>query len=226
MKVTIWLFYLLFFFSCSGFAQITKPFILTYIDYPYAKGYTDFFEEIYTELGFAVKVISTPSRRGLILVNEESADADVLRIGSVAKDYPNLIVVQPEISLMHLTLLCAIDKPCSKELLADKHITVMIANNAADFLEPGEFKARAAPINSFVSIHDMLKANRFDYALFLLDDLMERKFSDYFQFVRLTKIPVNHVIHKKHHALLPKIEEKIRIKLPEFNRKRAMESAL
>ena len=92
----------------------------------------------------------------------------------------------------------------------------MIPDLALSLLETDEFKARRANTDSYANIPKMLKANRYNYGLFVLDDLMEAKFSSDFQIVKIRRFSINHVIHKKHIDLLPQLEEKIRIKLPEF----------
>ena len=139
---------------------------MTHIEYPYIEDYIELFVEIYNEMGFETTLIPTPSTRGLLLLDEGTVDADVLRLSYTAKNY------------------------------------------------------------SLPNIPDMLKANRYKYALFLLDDLMERQFKTDFQSVKIKSMAIYHVVHKKHIALIPQIEEKIRTKLPEFLRKRGMRTIL
>lgn len=204
------------FFSSNLHAQTPKHFSITYFDYPYIKGYTELFDEIYTELGFTVTLIATPSLRGLILVNQGSADADVARIGAIAKNYDNLIVVQPELTRGYLTLICARDVPCSKEILVDSRIPIMTANQVTDLLGSDEFKALKVNISSLLSVPELLKAKRYEYAILLLDHMMEKRFSNDFQLVKIKEMSVSHIINKKYQHLLPQIEDKLREKLPDF----------
>ena len=66
----------------------------------------------------------------------------------------------------------------------------------------------------------MLKAERYFYAIYVVDEVIKKHFYQDFQIVEIKKISISHVIHKKHIALLPQIQDKIRNKLPDFNRKR------
>ena len=199
---------------------------MTHIEYPYIEDYIELFVEIYNEMGFETTLIPTPSTRGLLLLDEGTVDADVLRLGYTAKNYSNVIVVKPELNYANLTLLCIKNVPCNKGVLTNTRITVLAPDNAISLLAEHEFKARQANTHSLPNIPDMLKANRYKYALFLLDDLMERQFKTDFQSVKIKSMAIYHVVHKKHIALIPQIEEKIRTKLPEFLRKRGMRTIL
>ena len=192
--------------------------------YPELEDYTDLFVDIYTELGFNVSLIPAPSVRGLILLNDGVVDADAVRLNYVAKEYPNVIVVQPELNQVDLTLLCVKGVPCTREILADENISVMAIDSAISLLKPGEFKAHQANSGAISNVPKMLKAHRYLYALFALDEAMKKQFITDFQLVKLRSMSLNHVIHKKHLDLLPQIEKKLRDKLPEFRLARAKQT--
>lgn len=213
-------------FSGNNLAQANKSFSITHIVYPEIEDYTDLFVDIYTELGFTVSIIPTPSVRGLILLNNGVVDADVVRLSYVAKKYPNVIIVKPELNRTDLTLLCVKSVPCTKDIIADENISIMAVDNTLSLLEPGEFKAHQVNNDAVSNVPEMLKAKRYLYALFVLDDKMKKHFAREFQLVKLKSMSVNHIIHKKHIALLPQIEDKIRTKLPEFRRTRAIKTNL
>tara|TARA_R110000751_G_scaffold91266_2_gene178794 strand:- start:20986 stop:21594 length:609 start_codon:yes stop_codon:yes gene_type:complete len=194
---------------------------MTHIEYPYIEDYTALFEEIYIELGFELTIIPTPSIRGLILLDKGKVDADVIRIANTAKNYPNLIIVQPPLYNAALTLFCVKEVPCNKEVLTNNHTTIIAADNTISLLDPTEFKARQANFQLGTNIPEMLKAHRHNYALLVLDNLMESQFNSDFQMFKIKSIPVNHVIHKKHLALLEQLQQKIHTKLPQVLHKRA-----
>lgn len=226
MKVSVLMFCLITFYPIKGISQQVKPFIISYIVYLNVEDYNEFFIDIYTELGFEVVMIPTPSIRGLILLNDGKVDADVVRIGNQAKKYANVIIAQPELDYANITLLCVKNKPCTREILGNEEITILTSERIISFLDKGEFKAQQASSELFSTVPSMLKANRYDYALYLMDDLLSQQLTNDFQSVKIKSMAINHVIHKKHIALLGKIEEKIRAKLPEFKRKRALHSIL
>jgi hypothetical protein len=93
MKIWLLIIFLSTFYSFISSAQARKLFLLTHIVYPDLEDYTEFFIDIYTELGFKVGLIPTPSLRGLILLDDGVVDADVLRLNVVAEEYSNVIVV-------------------------------------------------------------------------------------------------------------------------------------
>ena len=226
MKIGVVVFCIIYCCSFAAYSQNIKPFSITYVRYPSIEDYAAMFDEIYTELGFKVTLIPTPSLRGLHLLNNGEVDADVLRISYEAKKRPNIIIVQPELGNTDLTLLCVKHIPCSRDTLGNKKITILASKRIISLLDEGEFTAQQANSEVFTTIPHMLKANRYQYALFLMDDLLNSKFSKDFQLVKIKSISINHLIHSKHLALLPKIQEKLRAKLPEFKRNRALKALL
>ena len=220
MKTCILIIFLSTFYSFISSAQARKPFLLTHIVYPDLEDYTELFVGIYKELGFKVELIPTPSLRGLILLNDGVVDADVLRLNVTAEEYPNVIVVKPELNRVSLSLICTKGIPCNRGVLADKKISVLANSRMLGLLDPGEFKSIQVDNELFSSVISMLKADRYFYAIYVVDEVINKHFDQDFQIVEIKKISISHVIHKKHIALLPQIQEKIRNKLPEFNRKR------
>jgi hypothetical protein len=220
MKTWMLIIYLLTSCSFVSFAQAPKPFLLTHIVYPDTDDYSELFVEIYTELGFKVELIPTPSIRGLILLNNDVVDADVLRLSPIAKTYPNVIVVQPELQSASLSLICSKGVPCNRSILTNEKISILANSRMLALIEHGEFKSVHVENELFSSVLDMLKANRYNYAIYVIDDVIEKHFDQDLQIAELKKISINHVIHKKHIGLLPQIQEKIRSKLPELTRRR------
>jgi hypothetical protein len=220
MKTWMLIIYLLTSCSFVSVAQAPKPFLLTHIVYPDTDVYSALFVDIYTELGFKVELIPTPSIRGLILLNNDVVDADVLRLSPIAKTYPNVIVVQPELQSASLSLICSKGVPCNQSILTNKKISILANSRMLALIEHGEFKSVHVENELFSSVLDMLKANRYNYAIYVIDDVIEKHFDQDLQIVELKKIAINHVIHKKHIGLLPQIQEKIRSKLPELTRRR------
>ena len=220
MKIWSLIISLLIFYPFISSAEVPKSFSLTYIVYPDLEDYTDLFVEIYTELDFEVELIPTPSLRGLILLNNGDVDADVLRLNIIAKDYPNVIVVQPELERVSLSLICVKGVRCNRSLFANKNISILANDRMLALIKPGEFKAIQIGNELFSSVLNMLKAKRYNYAIYVVDEMIKKHFEQDFQIVELKKLSINHVINKKHIGLLPQIQNKIRSKLPELNRKR------
>ena len=224
MKTWMFIIYLLTTFSFVSFARAPKPFLLTQIVYPDTDDYSKLFIEIYTELGFQVELIPTPSLRGLILLNNDVVDADVLRLSLIATTYPNVIVVQPELQSASLSLICSKGVPCNQSILTNEKISILANSRMLALIDHGEFKSVHVENELFSSVLNMLKADRYNYAIYVIDDVIEKHFDQDFQIIELKKVSINHVIHKKHIGLLPQIQEKIRSKLPELVRRRLKKS--
>lgn len=220
MKTYIFITFLLIFIPFLSFAQAPKPFLLTHIVYPDLEDYTALFVNIYTELGFKVELIPTPSLRGLILLNDGAVDADVLRLNIIAEEYPNVIVLYPELKQVSLSLICAKGIPCNSDILMNKNISVLANSRMLELLDPGEFESIQIDNELFSSVINMLKVGRYFYAIYVVDEVIKKHFEQDFQIIDIKKISISHVIHKKHIDLLPQIREKIRTKLPKFNRER------
>ena len=193
--------------------------------YPDLKDYTELFVEIYTELGFKVDLIPTPSLRGLILLNDGVVDADVLRLDVIAQEYINVIVVKPELKRVSLSLICIKGVPCNRGVFADKNISILTNDRMLALIKHGEFKSIQIGNESFSRVINMLKAKRYYYAIYVVDEAIKKHFEKYFQIIELKKLSINHVIHKKHIDLLPQIQEKLRSKLPKLNLKRLENTA-
>jgi hypothetical protein len=220
MKIYIFIIFLLIFIPFVSSAHAPKPFLLTHIVYPDLEDYTELFVNIYTELGFKVELIPTPSLRGLILLNDGAVDADVLRLNVIAEEYPNVIVLYPELKRVSLSLICAKGIPCNSDVLMNKNISVLANSRMLELLDPGEFESIQIDNELFSSVINMLKVGRYFYAIYVVDEVIKKHFEQDFQIIDIKKISISHVIHKKHVNLLPQIQEKIRNKLPKFNRER------
>jgi hypothetical protein len=214
MKTWMFIICLLTTFSSVSFAQSPRPFLLNQIVYPSIDDYSKLFIEIYTELGFQVELIPTPSLRGLILLNNNVFDADVLRLNLIAKTYPNVIVVQPALQIASLSLICTKAVLCNRSILTNKKISILANSRMLALIKHGEFKSVHVENELFSSVLNMLKADRYNYAIYVIDDVIEKHFDQDFQIIELRKVYINHVIHKKHIDLLPQIQQKIRSKLP------------
>jgi hypothetical protein len=220
MKIYIFISFLLIFIPFVSSAHAPKPFLLTHIVYPDLEDYTELFVNIYTELGFKVELIPTPSLRGLILLNDGAVDADVLRLNVIAEEYPNVIVLYPELKRVSLSLICAKGIPCNSDVLMNKNISVLANSRMLELFDPGEFESIQIDNELFSSVINMLKVGRYFYAIYVVDEVIKKHFEQDFQIIDIKKISISHVIHKKHVNLLPQIQEKIRNKLPKFNRER------
>jgi hypothetical protein len=207
----------LFTLSASVISQSAddKKMTISYVVYPQVEGYVALIKEIYTELGFKVTLLATPSTRGLILLNEGAVDADVVRVKRTVQHYPNAILVEPALKIGKLVLLCRKDVICGASVLHSKNEVLLSSDAVAPYLAELKVTARIVKPQGTANVIDMLKAKRADYAFFIIDGQID--FTQDFHIVDIKEISVFHVIHKKHLDLLPLIQQKIIEKSPEFN---------
>jgi hypothetical protein len=192
-----------------------KKMTISYVVYPQVEGYVALIKDVYTELGFKVTLLSTPSTRGLILLNAGEVDADVVRVRRTVEQYPNAVLVEPALKVGKLVLLCRKDVICETSVLHSKNEVLLSSDAVTPYLAKLKVSARIVKPQGNVNVVDMLKAQRADYAFFLIDGQID--FTPDFNMVDIQEISVFHVIHKKHAAMLPLIQQKIIEKLPEFN---------
>jgi hypothetical protein len=208
---------LLFVLSCQANSQPSpsQKIAISYVIYPQVEPYVDLIEEIYTELGFKVTMIPTPSTRGLVMLNEGRVDADVVRLKQTAKAYPQVILVEPALKNAKLVLLCIKDIICDQSALKDRKVVILSNDGVDPYITDLNISARIENPQGTVNILDMLKAKRANYGFFLMDGKTD--FTQDFQMWEIKEISVYHVIHKKHADLLPLIQQKLFEKLPAFN---------
>lgn len=197
---------------------LSKPlFRISYSGSKEGEVYARFVKGIYEELGFNVAIIQTPVKRGLILLNNEIVDADVIRLKGVAAKYENVKLVEPAIASGYLVLFCHKDKPCDLSILKQKNAFIQSDEGNLQLFEPGEIKAQIILNEITSNTLNMLEEARIFYALYSIDGRTLKKLSSKFNHVKVKDVSGYHVISNKHADLLPKIQQKLKQKLPEFN---------
>ncbi|WP_232283227.1 hypothetical protein [Paraglaciecola sp. T6c] len=187
-----------------------EQFILSYVEYPGAEPYLKVIQEIYTELGFNVKSIATPALTGITLLSKGKVDGDAYRLGKVVTTFDDLVLVKPELIRATLVLLCIQEVECDRAVLDNSQNTLLTNARALEYLK--EVDVRATLIKDEVIQHtvEMLVSGQVEYATFMIDE--RQIIPKGMQMVKLRNIFLYHVIHKKHAALLPQIEQKLRHK--------------
>jgi hypothetical protein len=191
--------------------------VISYVVYPQVELYVEFIKDIYAELGYSVKMIPTPSTRGLTLLNEGEVDADVVRLKQTTLHYPNTLLVEPALRTGSLLLLCSKEVVCDKSVLYDETTAVLAPEAANVYINKFHFTARLIKTEGVMNVINMLQAKRSRYGFFFADGQLDT--SKTLSSVTIQDLAVFHVIHKKHRALLPLIQQKLIEKLPELQGK-------
>lgn len=205
--------------TTSGF--VAKPtFKVSYSGSQEGRQYAEFVKTIYEELGFDVTIIATPAKRGLMLLNDNLVDADVIRLKTVAAKYENLILVEPPFAKGSLVLLCHKDKPCNFKVLQQKTAYIQTDEGTLKQFEKGDVNAQIVVSEMSIITLKMLEEARIFYALHSFDNKQLEELASKFNYVKIKDVSGYHVINKKHANLLPQIQQKFREKLPAFNTSR------
>ncbi|GAA0851880.1 hypothetical protein [Aliiglaciecola litoralis] len=201
-------------------SSIKPQFRISYINYPDVREYVELIEGIYTDLGFRVRLLPVPPSRGLMLLNEGKVDADVVRLKATIVKYPNLLVVTPALQDGELSLICLKETHCNREMLDDENVNILINDGVLNLFDANELRAHPIVLDRIEKFPKLIKAKRHLYALYVVDELMHREMEQNYQLVTIKSAPVHHAINKKHAALLPMIEEKLRERLPALQESR------
>jgi hypothetical protein len=223
LKFCVFILFLLYLLGASVVSAqaVAKPnFRISYAGSLDGRVYARFVQTIYEELGFNVSIIPTPAKRGLILLNDDLVDADVIRLKSVVVEYDNVILVEPAIASGYLVLLCHKAAPCDLNILQKKTVYIQRDEGTLNMFEPGELTAQIIINEIPTNTLNMLEEARISYALHSLDNKMLKKLSSKFNYVKIKDVSGYHVISKKHAHLLPKIRQKFQQKLSAFNASR------
>jgi hypothetical protein len=203
--------------SASSEKSIVKPkFRISYSGSQEGQVYSRFIQSIYEDLGFNVTIIQTPVKRGLILLNDNKIDADVIRLKIAAKQYKNVVLVEPAIAEGLLVLLCNKQEPCDKDILQNKAVFIQSDEGNLNLFESEEIEANII-LNEMPTLTlNMLEEERILYALYSMNNRMLEMLSSKFNYVILKDVSGYHVINKKHAHLLPALKQKIQQKLPKL----------
>lgn len=198
----------------------TKPkkLLLTYIDIPSISPFNEFISQIYDDIGIKTQIQATPARRGLLLLNAGIIDADVVRAKSIIKEFENVVVVEPSLSVINILLLCRQALPCSREILYDPSKNIISTTGNTELLSEFDIKARITHNEALNHSLDLLRKKRINYILYpaLENELASLKKE--FHVIVLRQLAVNTVINKKHAALVPELSKAIKARLPELKR--------
>jgi hypothetical protein len=203
--------------SASTTEVLSKPhFSITHGGGVERQPYIKLIQTIYEELGFEVSFIAAPAKRGIMLLDDNVVDADVIRLKPTVIKYDNVILVEPALAKGSLMLLCHKEVPCELSILQDKTTQIQTHRGILNQFEQDELKAQILLSEMTSSTLNMLQESRVFYALYTVDELMLRALSEKLNYVKIKEVLGYHVIHKKHAYLLPKIQQKLRQKLPQF----------
>lgn len=202
---------------CDDLYKKPANIILSYIPHPQVQAYVDLITSVYEEdLGIKVTLHSTPAHRGLIMLNSGVTDADVIRIGTNAATFKNLVVVEPQLEIGELLLVCRLDVTCSLNVLSDSSNVVMSNIGNEMMLSDLNIKAKVLLNENIDTVLEFMHKRQIVYGIYASTKDIRQSVQEHFNAIKLKDVGLNHVIHKKHLALLPELTASIEKRLKDL----------
>lgn len=173
---------------------------------------TAMFSAIYAPLGIQPEFEFLPSERGLQLVNEGELDAEAGRVDLIGARYANLIAVPAPLGQLKLMLLCTDPKYCDLSYETDLAI---IAGNLITVWFCQQHQLNCNRVQNDISAYQALSRGRVNRILatdkYALGSLCESGLTTlYSKTASERTFTIYHYVHKKHHALVPKLSAHIK----------------
>ncbi|WP_254911227.1 transporter substrate-binding domain-containing protein [Pseudoalteromonas sp. A601] len=179
-------------------------------DTPQAKYVIDLMSKAYNQLGYKMHIIDFNHQSALTAANDGTLDGQLGRISSIAKQYKNLKIVNFPLFEFNLVLLknCL---QCSFEQLDS--IAIQAGYPAAqEYLDNNPFIGNVVRVKSVTAQLNLLTQKKVS-GLVLLDFILHTKHPNFdtsaFQTEVLVPIQSFHFLHKRHSALIPKLEAEL-----------------
>jgi len=192
-----------------------KKLLLTQVDVPTAQPFTEFMQSIYKDLGIKTVIQTTPTKRGLLLVDAGIVDGDVVRANQNMQNYDNIALIEPSLGTVSLALLCKKNLPCNSNVLSSHSNKIISTQDNRVLLSEFTINAQLIELESIEGSLNMLKKSRADYIIYPATEHMQLQLKKEFNFFKLRDIKVNTILNKIHAPLIPELSKAISEKLNE-----------
>jgi hypothetical protein len=214
MKFKIYLFIFCLLINVVAFAESTKKLVISYVEHSAVeKVYLPLIKAMYEEANIDVEFFYVDnSARSIKGLNDGLYDAYVGKTLSAIEAYENIIYVPTPLSKAGMYLACAKKMLCSKSLLLNQDIEIASPYTLATLQNVIPIKANVILISSKAKTTKMLELGRVDYIIFG-DDTQTKmdKLQREFQVVEIKAEYIYHVLHTKHHSLIPRLNKALKI---------------
>jgi len=202
----------LFSFSYAHANPFTINIIETYNGHTEQTLLENVFGELYKPLGIIPKLVYYPSKRGLMLVNQGTIDAEAGRFESTIQNYPNLIKVNEPLGVFHSGVYCLDKKNC--EIGTNANIVALSsAQSAHGFCESINLKCRSEskPI-TIARLMEKGVAHGYLSTTTEANKVLCAINSDKIYYKNVSSLArfSYHFVNKRHALLIPKLEQSMR----------------
>lgn len=187
-----------------------KPQTMTvsHLNHPAISPFKELINQVYKDLNIEVRFYEVPGARGYLELNDGTVDADVVRIDTNARNYPNVLLAQPALYVGELVLICSYGLPCDQSALSNPDAVTI--SNFGNQMALQDLLVKGIVLNNevfdFEDVRKMLNRGRADYAIYGVTERLKDLIDDEFNVVVLSTVTLHHVINKHHASLLPDIQ--------------------
>lgn len=180
---------------------------------PQQKSTQRLFQRLYENLNIEPTIVYFPSKRGLAMVNSGKVDAEAYRFASVGQRYANLIRVEEPIGVGNTGFFCAQMSAC--DIAENSKIAMLVGFERAkdiceQFLLSCEYVASAKGLGKLLDkgLVQAILATTLEGKQIVCQANKDK----YFFKLEASLVRYGyHFVHRKHHALAPKLAENLRI---------------
>ena len=190
-----------------------EPLTVAHVDHPTVeKVYLPLIKAMYKEANIDIKLYYVNnSPRSIKALNDGLFDADVGKILESVQDYENIIHVPTPIATTGLYLACSQKVVCERSILLNKYIQIASPYTADIIKNITPLIAELTIISSKAKTTQMLILGRVDYVLFGDDTRTKmEELQRNFQVIEIETANIYHVLHKKHAALIPCLNQALK----------------
>ena len=174
-------------------------------------------EEAYEQMGIKIAVKKLPAKRSLLDANRGLLDGELVRIEGMEKKFPNLIMIRPAVtSFKHLSLSRSPDVKITKVQDLRKYKVAYL--NGIQWQERLVEGTDAKGYNDYGRALKLLELGRIDMILvdqIPIKQVLEKRTPEQNESLHFAALPIAeeklfHYLHKKHSALIPRLEQVLR----------------
>ena len=170
-------------------------------------------KNVYDRLGVEIEIVTVPVSRGLKLVDQGLFDGDVVRLGSVIKDFDNLIEIPVPLTEVDISLYCNTDVACNLNVLTDstKNVAIMHGYGFARTLIE-KYQAQFFVYDAIPKVSEMFEKERFNYLVFVApsNEKLEPPGFNNLERVLIQNEMAYHVLNSKHQNMLQVLEQEFK----------------
>ncbi|WP_206484112.1 hypothetical protein [Thalassotalea sp. G2M2-11] len=188
-----------------------EEFLISFVDHSgLINYYVPILNKAYQKIGISPTFIMINDQRALRLLNNAQIDADTAKVIDNLEHYPNITYLPTPISKVEMILICQAEISCTPAIFnqANKSLAVI---GADEFYQEQLSNAsiKLVELTSFEILYKMFDQQKVDVAIIVLDTYSKARLNRYPNHYKLFEKLGFHLLHKKHQALIPKLESAI-----------------